>query len=178
MRRLFLIPVTMLLVIFLVCGCATMGGVIDLGYAKINIIANLTSKPEKNLKVYAVEGIATGNYEKTGPRSVRAKGIEYKNEKKFLGTTPLTYTLTFHHYPLKGGYVWTPTQYAVYFVSSDGTETSVIFGAWTLLWKDVGTGEIKEMLYNPKEFPYDFFVKHQHVKEMNIPFNFCVEIKE
>jgi hypothetical protein len=177
MRKIFLLTLSAVFLIVL-GGCATTGGIISLGYGTINIKANLGSKPEKNVKVYVVEGTAVGGYEKAGSKLMRPKSVEYKGERRFLGTTPLTTTLTFRHYPLKGGYVWTPPQYAVFFIESSGAETSVVFGPWTLLWTDTATGERKETLYNPKEFPYDYFRKHPFVKNVNVPFNFFLEVEE
>lgn len=179
MRKIFV--VSLLLGILFIYGCASTGGVITPSYTTINVMANFTSKPEKNVEVYAVEGTPLGGYEKHekfGPGVMRPKRVEYKGEKKFLGTTPLATTLTFRHYPIKGGYVWTPPAYAVYFVEASGKESNFVLGPWTLMYTDPATGETKETLYNPENFPFDYFRKHPSVRAVNVPFNFYLEIKE
>lgn len=130
----------------------------------INIQLNISTVPEKNLKLYVAKGQA-GSYQKLSSDLYKPENIEYSG-RKHIGTTPMEKTFTFSWDSSESS--WNPTEYALYFVQKGSPEKSIGISPWSYHYKDPNTGAEKVIFYDSKQFPLDYFKTHPNVRNLTI----------
>jgi len=130
----------------------------------INVQLNISSVPERNLKLYVAKGKA-GSYQKVSPTLYKPENIKYSG-RKHIGKTPMEKTFTFNWDSSES--CWKPTEYALYFIQKGSSEKSVGITPWSYHSKDPSTVAEKAVFYDSKQFPLDYFQTHPNVRNLSI----------
>ena len=151
--------------ILILCGCDEEPEVnTTTAERTINVQLNISSVPEKNLKLYVAKGQAA-SYQKVGDDLYKPENIEYSSRKS-IGKTPLEKTFTFIWDSAES--CWKPTEYAVYFVQKGSPEGTVGISPWSYHYKDPATAAQKVVFYDKEQFPLDYFKKNPKVRNLTI----------
>jgi hypothetical protein len=140
----------------------------------INVQLNISTVPEKNLKLYVAKGKAE-SYQKLSPNTYKPENIEYSG-RKYIGKTPLEKTFTFTWDSSESH--WQPTEYALYFIQKGSPEKRVGISPWSYHYKDPNTGVEKGVFYDSQQFPLDYFKNHPNVRNLTIQKELRVEASE
>ena len=130
----------------------------------INIKLNVSSVPEKNLKLYVAKGQAA-SYKKINADLYVPENIEFSGRKS-IGKTPMERTFTFVWDSAEN--CWKPTEYALYFIQKGSPEKTVGVSPWSYHYKDPVTAAEKVVFYDKQQFPLDYFKTHPNVRNLTI----------